>query len=224
MILAEHEALQWLKEGGLPAVPARTVASLDAARTEARRLGYPVVLKLSSTRHTHKTEIGGVLLNLKDEADLADAYGRLEALRAAKDPTAKILLEPMAPRGIECFVGVQHHPQFGPVISTGLGGVWLELFSDVAFRLIPARTGDFLEMVRELQCWAKLEKGFRDLPALDPHRVARLLNDVADFVLQRPTIQELDLNPVIFTARESVVVDATIVVADDPAAQAESAP
>ena len=91
---------------------------------------------------------------------LRDAFERLRELKETLDKEAKIIMEPMIPEGAELFIGYQRHPQFGPVISLGLGGVFLELTKDVTFRLLPARQVDFSEMFLELRSWPKLKKGF----------------------------------------------------------------
>lgn len=211
MILPEHEANRILAGAGIPMISMRTVSSLDEARQEAAELGYPVVLKLSSSLHTHKTEIGGVALDLREAPALEDAFRRLHDLRAQLDPGAVIIIEPMAGSGAELFVGYQRRREFGPVLSFGLGGVFLELFKDVAFRLLPAGAADFREMLSELKSWPKVRDGFRGLPPVDEERVVRLLEQVAAFVLDHPEIVELDLNPVIMDARGATVTDATIV-------------
>jgi len=211
MILPEHEANRLLTSAGIPMIPARAVSSADNAAREAAILGYPVALKLSSSIHTHKTEIGGVVLNIANDHELNDAFTRLQALREHVDREAIIILEPMAGAGAEFFVGFQRHPQFGPVLSFGLGGVFLELFKDVAFRLLPARAADFREMLSELKSWPKMRKGFRSLPPVDEERVIGLLGQVSEFVLDRPDIGELDLNPVLMSSEGATVLDATII-------------
>jgi hypothetical protein len=211
MILPEHDANRLLTGAGIPMIPARAVGSADEAVREAAILGFPVVLKLSSSTHTHKTEIGGVVLNIADNHDLNEAFTTLQALREQVDREAVIILEPMAGAGAEFFVGFQRHPQFGPVLSFGLGGISLELFKDVAFRLLPARAADFREMLSELKSWPKMRNGFRNLPPVDEEAVLGLLEQVAGFVLNRPEIWELDLNPVLMSSEGATVLDATII-------------
>jgi succinyl-CoA synthetase beta subunit len=210
MILPEHEANRLLSGAGIPMIPLRAVHSAEETRTEAASLGYPAVLKLSSSIHTHKTEIGGVVLNISDDHQLQEAFAKLQALREQIDPQAIIILEPMAGAGAEFFVGFQRHRQFGPVLSFGLGGISLELFKDVAFRLLPARAADFREMLCELKSWPKMRSGFRNLPPVDKERVIRLLEQVAEFVLDHPEIRELDLNPVLMRSEDTTVLDATV--------------
>jgi acyl-CoA synthetase (NDP forming) len=215
MILPEHEANRLLAAAGIPMIPLRTVASANEAKTTAAALGYPVVLKLSSSEYTHKTEVGGVCLNLPSEADVADAFEKLKELREQLDPRASIIMEPMAPAGAEFFIGFQHHPQFGPVLSLGFGGISLELFQDVAFRLLPAKAADFREMLGELKSWPKLQKGFRNLPPVNEEQVLDLMVRIAEVVLSQPAIRELDLNPVVVRSDGAMVVDATIILAED---------
>ena len=211
MIVPEHEANRLLGGAGIPMIPLRAVHSTEEAMKEAASLGYPVVLKLSSSIHTHKTEIGGVVLNISDDHQLQEAFAKLQALRQQIDRQAIIILEPMAGTGAEFFVGFQSHRQFGPVLSFGLGGISLELFKDVAFRLLPARAADFREMLSELKSWPKMHSGFRNLPPVDEERVIRLLEQVAEFVLDHPEIRELDLNPVLMGSEDTTVLDATVI-------------
>jgi succinyl-CoA synthetase beta subunit len=215
MILPEHEANRLLAAAGIPMIPLKTVDSVDEAKTAAAALGYPVVLKLSSSQYTHKTEVGGVCLNLTNETDVADAFAKLQELREQLDRRASIILEPMAPAGAEFFIGFQYHPQFGPVLSIGFGGISLELFQDVAFRLLPAKTADFREMLSELKSWPKLQKGFRNLPPVDETQVLDLMARIAEVALSQPGLRELDLNPVVVRSDGAMVVDATIILDED---------
>jgi succinyl-CoA synthetase beta subunit len=214
MILPEHEANRLLTGAGIPMIPVRAVNSAEEAKKEAANLGYPVVLKLSSALHTHKTEVGGVVLDIRDDQQLGDAFEKLQSLRERLDPQAVLVLEPMAGSGAEFFVGFQRHRQFGPVLSFGLGGISLELFKDVGFRLLPAHAGDFREMLAELKSWPKMRSGFRNLPPIDEERVIRLLEQVTEFVLNHPEIEELDLNPVLMGSVDTTVLDATVILED----------
>ena len=211
MILPEHEANRTLAAAGIPMIPLVTVNSAEEAAKEAAILGYPVVLKFSSSIHTHKAEIGGVVPGIADEKELVEAFTRLHDLRGRLDPDAVLVLEPMAGLGAELFVGFQRHPQFGAVLSFGLGGTSLELFKDVSFRLLPARAADFHEMLLEVKSWPRIQGGFRNLPPVDEEAVVRFLVQAADFVLSRPDIDEMDLNPVIMGRQGPTVTDATIV-------------
>ncbi len=214
MILPEYEAKKLLQSAGMPVVMATSVSSPEQAAAAGIRAGYPLVLKFASTKYSHKSDIGGVRLDLKDESELLDAFADLDRLRTQLDPAGEILLEPMVPAGAELFIGVQRHPQFGLILSAGLGGVMLELLRDVAFRLLPAAKADFSEMLGELLTWPKLRAGFRHLPSVDADSVIALLSSVGEFALQRPGLQELDLNPVIAGPSGVMVVDAMMVLAE----------
>ncbi len=211
MILPEHEANRMVAEAGIPVIGLIKVESAEHAVAAASKLGPPVVMKLSSSIYTHKSEIGGVLLNLRTDSDVKRAYEQMRTLREKLDPDAQIIMEPMCPEGVELFIGYQLHAQFGPVVSIGLGGTFLELTEDVAFRLLPARTVDFREMLGELRSWPKLEKGFRGLPPAREDEILLLLERLSAFVLSRKDITELDLNPVVLGTDGARAVDARIV-------------
>jgi acetyltransferase len=212
MILPELEANRLLADAGIPMIPLKVVSSVEEAGRAAEHFNDRVALKFSSRLHPHKTEIGGVFLNLSPFEDLAKAFRNLNALRDKLDREAVIILEPMAEVGAEFFIGFQRHAQFGPVLSFGLGGISLELFKDIAFRLLPARTEDFREMLLELKSWSKMREGFRNLPPVDEEAAIRLLEQVSAFVLDHPEIEEMDLNPVVLGSRGPTVADAMILV------------
>jgi hypothetical protein len=214
MVLAEKEAKELLEQAGIPVVPVKTVSSPGEAETRAQVMGYPVVLKLSSSIHSHKTEIGGVRLNLQNAAELVNAYQDLAHLGRQLDPDAAIIIEPMAAAGAELFLGAQRHDDFGWVMTLGLGGIWLELIQDVAFRLLPAGRQDFREMLDELHSWPKLRDGFRHLPAVGAEPLVDLMERVAAFALSHPGLQEMDLNPVLGFPDRALVVDARMVLGD----------
>jgi succinyl-CoA synthetase beta subunit len=211
MILPEHEANRLMAEAGIPVIPLHHIGNLEDLSFGVSKLGYPVVLKLSSARHTHKTEAGLVHLNLASRDAVEEAYRDLQGRRAELDPEGVIILEPMAEAGAELFLGVQDHPQFGLVMSFGLGGIWLELNPDVTFRLLPVERYDLSEMLDELKTWPRLQKGFRHLPPVGREQMIDLMGKVADVILSRRAIQELDLNPIVVGRGGPVVVDATVV-------------
>jgi succinyl-CoA synthetase beta subunit len=211
MILPEHVANKLLSDACIPVIPLIVVDSPEMAKNDAGKWGQAVALKLSSSKFPHKSEIGGVYVNLANDGDIERAFLKLDHLRKQLDDGAKIIMEPMAPAGAELFIGYLRHVQFGPVMSIGLGGIFLELTEDVAFRLLPAKEADFREMLAELRSWPKLKAGFRNLPPADERQMVSLMQHVADFVLSRPDVKELDLNPVVVQPDGARVVDAMIV-------------
>ncbi len=211
MVIPEHEAKVLLSEYGIEIVPTEKVESITNLKASAEYFGFPVVLKFSSSRYSHKSDVGGVILGLNNYEELEKAYVKLDNLRKRLDPDAAIIMEPMIAEGIEFFVGVQRHRNFGLVMNFGLGGIFLELVKDVSFRLLPASVSDYDEMISELKCWPKLEKGFRNLPPADKEKLLRMLKQIDSFAVNEKGLKEMDLNPITFVDGRFQVVDARIV-------------
>lgn len=198
--LNEHDAKALLRAAGI-AMPASGVArSADEAVQLAQRIGYPVVAKVLSAAITHKTEVGGVMLGIADDDALREAWQRIHGNVAQHRPDAKIdglLIEAMAPAGgVETLVGVSRDPVLGPVLTFGLGGVHVELFRDVARRVLPLSRREAEAMVREIRAFPLLD-GVRGRPKADVPALIDLLLKVSDFVAAHAAqIDEMDLNPV----------------------------
>jgi acyl-CoA synthetase (NDP forming) len=164
----EHATLAYLASRGVPAVPATLARGAAEAVAAAQALGGPVVLKIASPDIAHKSDVGGVLLDLEDAAAVADGFNRIMAgVRAARPRAALdgVLVAPMRRgSGVELFVGVLRDPLWGPAIAVGLGGIWVEALRDTAIRLLPVTAGEVLEMLSELR-GAKLLDGYRGGPA-----------------------------------------------------------
>jgi acyl-CoA synthetase (NDP forming) len=212
-ILTEVESKQLLEEAGIPTARARLATSRDAAVQAARDIGFPVVLKVVSPQITHKTDVGGVKLDLKSPEEVAAAFDEImtAARRAAPDATVDgVSVQQMARPGIEVIVGVSTDPQFGPVIMFGLGGVLVEVLKDVSFRIIPIAPRDARQMIREIKGFPLLE-GYRGQDPADLAALESLLLRVSEFVEQQPEVSELDLNPVFAYKDGALAVDARIV-------------
>jgi acyl-CoA synthetase (NDP forming) len=212
-ILTEVESKQLLEEAGIPTARARLATSRDAAVQAARDIGFPAVLKVVSPQITHKTDVGGVKLDLKSPEDVAAAFDEIMAAagRAAPDATIEgVSVQHMARPGIEVIVGVSTDPQFGPVIMFGLGGVLVEVLKDVSFRIIPIASRDARQMIREIKGFPLLE-GYRGQDPADLAALESLLLRVSGFVEQQPEVSELDLNPVFAYKDGALAVDARIV-------------
>jgi len=185
----------------------------EAARL-AREIGFPVAVKLASRRIVHKTEVGGVRLNLQNEsavrqafADIQERLGRAEKL----DAMDGVLVQPMIPAGVELMVGVTQDPLFGPLIGFGLGGIHVEILKDVCFRVTPITDRDATELVRTIKGYRLLE-GYRGHPPADISAIEELLLRVSRLVEEVPEISELDLNPVFALppGQGCLIVDARI--------------
>jgi acyl-CoA synthetase (NDP forming) len=214
----EAQAKALLADYGI-ATPQRVVCMSAAdARAAMAKLGVPVVAKILSTEIAHKTEAGGVIVNIKTDAELSNAIAQLDRipLRGAR----RYLIEAMAPAGLELIVGAVRDPSFGPTIAIGLGGVLAEALDDVAIRLAPVSMNDALEMLGKLKAHVVLN-GWRGAPAVDKTALAQAIVAVGELMLDQPDILELDLNPVRAYPSGVLALDALIVRnVHDPAATA----
>jgi acetate---CoA ligase (ADP-forming) subunit beta len=212
-LLTEVESKDALAEAGIAVTRAELANDARDAVAIANRLGYPVVLKVVSDTVAHKSDVGGVVLNVGDAAAVEAAYVSLVAnVRAAvADGVTGVSVQPMARPGTEIIVGVSRDPQFGPALMFGLGGVMVEVLGDVSFRIVPLSLRDAREMLHEIRGFRVLE-GYRGHPPADLRALESLLLQVSRFIEENPSIQELDLNPVFAYAEGAVAVDARIVV------------
>ncbi|SDG91232.1 Acyl-CoA synthetase (NDP forming) [Pseudomonas flavescens] len=199
-MLSEMSAQRVLREVGVPFLPTELVDSADRAGEVAAAMGFPVAMKIVSPDILHKTEIGGVVLSISDTAAARDAYELLRERAAQACPDARVegvLITPMARKGVETIIGVNHDPAFGPVVMFGLGGIFTELFKDVSFRVAPFDKAEALRMIGEIKGHALLA-GFRGKPAVDIDAIAELLVNVSRFAAANAdTLQAIDLNPVV---------------------------
>ncbi len=180
---------------GLPVSPGGVAKTVDDAVKLARDVGLPVAVKLASQRVLHKTEVGGIHLNLATEDEVRRAFGTIQA-RFAKDPGAMegVLVQPMASGGVEIMIGATEDPLFGPLVAFGLGGIHVEILRDVCFRIAPLTNRDAAEMVRAIRGYRLLE-GYRGHPSADTEAIEEVLLRVSRLVEEVHEIRELDLNP-----------------------------
>lgn len=233
--LAEPEALRLLSGYGLPVIAHRLAQSPDEAARAARDLTCPVAMKIVAPDLVHKSDVGGVRLNIATPEEAAAAFteilGRLppslpappsapacvplpsgtdrRPAGASRLPPHGILVARMAAPGTEVILGMVRDPQFGPAVMVGLGGIFVELYKDVAFRLPPLDPAEARAMLRELKA-APLLTGYRGQPPRDLDALASCACALARIAAEHPEIQELDLNPVIAHARGCTIVDAKI--------------
>jgi acyl-CoA synthetase (NDP forming) len=212
-----HDAKRVLAEAGLPVVGERLVTGLPEARAAAVALGYPVVLKVVSDDIPHRSELGLVAVGLADERALTGAWERMSRRldeTGKRDVIAGFLVQEMAHDGLEVFAGVNTDPDWGPVLAFGAGGVLVEALGDVALRPLPLRDGDAEAMIAETRAGALLA-GYRGRPPGDLAALARCLTALADFAwTERHHLAEIDVNPIVVSARGCAVVDALIVPRD----------
>lgn len=212
-ILTEVESKQILGEVGIPVARAQLATTREEAATAADQIGLPVVLKIVSPDISHKSDVGGVKLNLGSEEEVAAAFDEIVAAAQRAQPEATVLgvsVQEMARPGVEVIMGMTKDPQFGPVLMFGLGGVFVEVLKDVAFRIVPLEPRDARQMVRDIQGFPVLE-GFRGQEPADLAVLEDMLMRLSAFVEEHPEIQELDLNPIFAYKDGALAVDARIV-------------
>jgi acyl-CoA synthetase (NDP forming) len=198
---------------GVPFNRSGMAHSPEEAVKVADGIGYPVVMKIVSPQVIHKTEFGGVEVGVGSPEDVQKKYTEIVDRVKAKAPDADIvgiLLEEMV-KGTELIIGMVDDAQFGPMLMFGIGGIFVEVYKDVSFRLIPITDGDAGEMMEELQ-GAALLHGVRGTPKADPEQLRDILRSVSGLVEAHPRIKELDLNPLMITKRGTIAVDARIIV------------
>jgi hypothetical protein len=194
-------------------VDERVAADPGEAARAARDLGFPVVLKVDSPDIAHKTEAGGVRLNLRSAQEVEAAGAAALAAVARHAPEARIdgLLVQRQLRGTEILIGSKRDPQFGPLVAVGFGGVLAEVVADVVLRPAPVAIDHARAMIDELRCRAVLD-GVRDLPRVDVERLAEAVARVSELAAAHADqIAEIDLNPVICSGDQIVAADALIV-------------
>ncbi|MGH7478160.1 MAG: acetate--CoA ligase family protein [Candidatus Methylomirabilales bacterium] len=208
--LVEPEAYELLEAYGVSVPRHRVVNSAEQAEVAAAELGYPVVAKIVSPDILHKTEVGGVLLNLNDAAAVRAAYRQIvERSRQARAALRGVLISRMAPPGTEVIAGLTQDAQFGPVVMFGLGGIFVEVYRDVSFRLIPLTEPDAAAMIREIKASPVLQ-GVRGGRSADLKALADLLLTLSRMAEENPEIAEMDLNPIIVYEEGLSVVDARV--------------
>ncbi len=214
-LLTEVESKQLLHDAGIAVTQARLTASADEAVAAAEEIGFPVVLKIVSGEIAHKSDVGGVALDLADADAVREGYETMIAKVAEAAPGAAvdgISVQQMAQPGTEVIVGVTTDEQFGPVMMFGLGGIFVEVLKDVAFRIVPLEPRDAKQIVREIRGYAVLE-GVRGQAGADIDALERLILQVSDFAWEHREVAELDLNPVIARPDGVLAVDARVVLA-----------
>jgi 3-hydroxypropionyl-CoA synthetase (ADP-forming) len=216
-VITEELAKQVLSEYGVMVPRYALVKSAEEAEIEAGKVGFPLVAKIVSPEILHKTDVQGVKVGLQNLADVKDTfndmYGRLSEQYTVKG----VLLEKMAAAGgVELIVGLQNDPQFGPVIMTGIGGIYTEVFKDVSFRVLPITKEDAISMIDDLK-GNKILKGFRGMSPVNLNMLAEALVNIGKFGTEMaPYYESIDFNPIIFYENEYVVVDAKILLREKP--------
>ena len=215
--LTTAEALQILSCYSIPLAPWAEASSAREASDQAKALGFPVAMKVMGEGFIHKSDVGGVLLDLKTETEAQQAYGKLATLIRATEPGNEektVLVQKMVSAGHEVFIGAKQDPVFGPVILTGLGGIYVEIFGDVALRVAPVSAAEAQKMFAEIH-GGKLLEGVRGEKPTDMETLVDITQRISQLICDLPQIQELDLNPLKALPRGQgcLVVDCRMVLA-----------
>ena len=214
--LGDAEAREIAQACGLATPPAELAASADEAVEIAGRLGYPVVLKIASPDILHKTDVGGVKVGIQNAVEVRDAFDLITYRAQRYLPEARLWgcqVQKMAPPGLEVLIGMNRDPQFGPLITFGLGGIYVEALKDVAFRVAPFGRREAEEMLGEIRARPLLD-GVRGRPPVDRESIVDSLLRVGQLVVDFPEITELDVNPFVVydQGQGGVAIDMRLVV------------
>ena len=217
-LLTEAESKELLASYGIPTVPTHIAISADEAVTKAKELGYPVVLKLHSETVTHKTDVGGVQLNLKDEQAVRSAFEAIKTGVSEKhsvDDFLGVTVQPMIKLSdaYELIIGSSIDPQFGPVVLFGMGGTLVEVFKDRALGLPPLNTTLARRMMERTTIFNAL-KGIRGRSPVDISALEQLLVHFSQLVAEQPWIKELDINPLLASHEGLLALDARVLIHD----------
>ena len=211
--LLETEAKIICTQYGIPVTKFNLAKDEKEAATQADQIGYPIVLKIVSPDIIHKSDAGGVVVNLKNAQEVIAGYKKIiENVKKYKDSAriVGVLVQEMAPQATEVIIGAIKDPQFGQTIMFGLGGIFVELLKDVNFRVAPLTSQDAKEMITRLKAFPLLN-GYRNTPPADINALVKILCNTSRLVMAHPEIKELDLNPVMAYQTGAKTVDARMI-------------
>jgi acetyl coenzyme A synthetase (ADP forming)-like protein len=212
--MSENEARECFKAYGIPVAGSLAAATSKEAAEAAAKLGYPVVMKIDSPAISHKSDVGGVVVGLKNHKQVVEAFHDMTARVRRIMPNAwmrGVLVQEMVPSGRECILGLNKDPQFGHLLMFGLGGIYVEVLKDVSFRVAPISRKEATEMIKSIKSFALLQGVRGDMPA-DIPGLAQALLGLSTLAHDFPEIAEADINPLLVRERGQgvVAVDARI--------------
>jgi acyl-CoA synthetase (NDP forming) len=210
---SEAQARGLLEKADIPTVPARLATTADEAALAARELGLPVVLKIQSPDLPHKSDVGGVALNLTSEEAVSAEFAAMLARVRARQPEADIegiLVSPMRPTGIELLVGIVRDDLWGPVLTLGLGGIWTESLKDTAVRVLPVQREEIATMLGELR-GAALLRGTRGQEGVDIQALSEVIYRIGTLAIALgPSLNALEINPLLVKGKRIEALDVLV--------------
>jgi len=211
-LLNLYKSMKIMQKYKIPIPKIKLTKNVVQAIKAAKEIGYPVVIKIVSSYITHKTDVGGVHVNLKNEKELKVAYTNMLkriSRKLSKSKVDGILVQKMVENGQEIIIGVKKDEQFGHVIMFGLGGIFTEVFNDVSIRIVPIDKKDADNMIKEIK-GAKILVGYRD-KSYNLKSLKEILLKISNLVTKNPKIREMDVNPVIVSSRGAIAVDSRVI-------------
>ena len=212
--LPSDEVTELLEIYGIPTLRTHTCATAEEAAEAAERIGYPVVMKVSAEDIVHKSDVGGVMVDLKNELEVHGAFGKImgqvERSQGSREGV-KVIVQEMVKGGREMIIGMTLDPSFGPLVMFGLGGIYVEVLKDVVFRVCPVSLPEAQEMIRGIRSYPLL-KGVRGAEPVNEEAIAEVITRISQMVMELHSIAELDINPFMaFPERaRCIAVDARI--------------
>ena len=208
--LSEYESKKLLADNGVPVDLGYIAKTKAEVKEYAEKIGYPLVMKVESNDILHKSDVGGVMLNIKSLEQAEEAYDKILANAAQHAPNAKIngiLMQKMLKAGTEMIIGLNSDPQFGPMLLVGMGGVFVEVFKDAALYPVPLNHDEALHMLQSLKSF-KLLNGYRGNPPADIEALTDMMVKISDFAYRKKdTLKELDMNPLfVYPKGEGVAI------------------
>lgn len=215
--LNELEANKLLSSRDIPMAISKLCKTAEEAISTAEEIGYPVVMKVLSSDILHKTEAGCVFIGVKNREEAEEIYNKIIKNANKYNPKAKIngvLVQEMAKKGLELIIGMKKDPQFGPVIMFGLGGIYVEVFKDIALRLLPLDEKEIVEMIKETKVY-EIIQGARGTK-YDIDTVVDTIAKISKLVQENSNIDEIDINPFFLyeKGKKGKGVDALVKVSD----------
>jgi len=212
--LSQTDAMSLLSAYGLPAIKTEFAKTRQQAVSLAKKIGLPVAMKIVSPDVVHKTDIGAVKLDLKNEKDVGQAFDEILKNVKTNSPGARIegvLLQNYVTGGTETIIGIHRDPKFGPLLMFGLGGIYVEAYRDVSFRLAPIRELGARNMIQQIR-GGKILEGFRGQPPRDVEAIAECIERLSQLAIDVEEVQELDVNPLLAFEKGCKAVDARVII------------
>src|SRR6266581_499000 len=213
--LPQDDALRILSTYGIPVIKTETALSKTEAVEAAKRIGYPVAMKIISPDVVHKIDVGGVKLDLNSDQDVSEAFDEILKNVNSRVPGARIegvLLQEYITGGTETIIGIHRDPKFGPLLMFGLGGIYVEAYRDVSFRLAPIRELSARNMIQQIR-GGKILEGFRGQPPRDVEAIAECIERLSQLAMDLEDVLELDVNPLLAFEKGCKAVDARVIIA-----------